>query len=229
MNQKKWKVLTFCGIFVVLFGALVGFKSLSNASQLKGLPNYTEIRGEINIKNIQYDKQPSLGDPKAPVKVIEFGDFKCPACKQWTETYFDQFKKEFIDTGKVQFYFMNYAFIDRDSIMAASAGEAIAQQSHEAFWVYYKRLYENQGDEREIWATPSFLETFVKNNVPGIDHKKFSQDMVHNDSLLEVKEDYKLGGSLGINGTPQFVINGKLLNSSSYEELSKAIRQALSI
>lgn len=226
--SKKWFIPAVIGIFIILLAVLVGFNSIQKSSQLKGLPNYTEIRGDINITDgIQYGKQPSLGSEDAAVKVVEFADFKCPACKRWTETYFDKLKSDYIDNGKVQFYFMNYAFIDRDSIMAASAGEAINKQSKEAFWNYYKLLFANQGDEKEIWATPQFLKEFVKKNIEGIDYKKFEADLANNENLLAAKEDYKIGGSMGINGTPQFIVNGKLLSSSSYEDLVAAIEVEL--
>lgn len=56
-----------------------------------------------------------------------------------------RFIRDYVDTGKVEYYFMNFAFIDRDSYLAASAGEAIYHQSNEKFWEYATKLYDNQG------------------------------------------------------------------------------------
>ncbi|MFD1903481.1 thioredoxin domain-containing protein [Paenibacillus rhizoplanae] len=99
------------------------------------MPNYTEIKGKYNAEGLKYEKkQPRMGNANAKVKIIEFADFKCPACKKkWKEANWDSLKKEFLDTGKAEIYFINYAFIDRDSILAASAGEAIAKQNNEKF------------------------------------------------------------------------------------------------
>ncbi|MNI65491.1 Disulfide bond formation protein D precursor [compost metagenome] len=157
------------------------------------------------------------------MKVIEFADFKCPACKQWKETYFEQFKKDYVDTGKVELFFINFAFIDRDSIMAASAGEAIAAQNNDKFWEYMSKLYDHQGDETKIWATPEFLQDFVKKNISGIDYSRFAADLKNHTYMLAVKEDFKTAGNYGVNGTPQFMMNGKLVKGGTYEELTAAI------
>jgi protein-disulfide isomerase len=227
LKQKNiWKpVSIFLAIIIVLMAAL-GLLNNTLSADIDDLPNYTQVKGSIVVDGFQYEKQPMLGNPDAPVKVIEFGDFKCPACKQWEETIFPQFKQDFIDTGKVSFYFMNYAFIDRDSYLAASAGEAIAKQSNEAFWEYYAKLYENQGDESRIWATRKFVKQFVRDNVAGIDYERFVQDLDNDTYMFDVKEDFKIGGFYGVNGTPQFMINGKLFRFNSYEEMSAAIEAA---
>ncbi|MGN7764510.1 DsbA family protein [Paenibacillus sp. 22594] len=217
-------VISVVMIAILVIAASVFFLRPSVASSgLRGLPNYTEIRGEYDAEGLKYEKQPHLGSSTAKVKVIEFADFKCPSCKKWKETYFERFKKEFVDTGKAELFFMNFAFIDRDSIMAASAGEAIAAQDNEQFWEFMSKLYDHQGDETKIWATPQFLLDFVKNNIGGIDYDRFAKDLQEHTYMLPVKEDFKTAGNYGVNGTPQFMVNGKLLKGGSYEELAAAI------
>ncbi len=62
-----------------------------------------------------YSTQQALGKEDAPVKVVEFGDFKCPACRTWDATVFPRLKEDYINKGKVQFYFINFPFIGKDS------------------------------------------------------------------------------------------------------------------
>lgn len=219
------------GVIVVLLAlilvfVLTGSKS-SGTAELDNLPNYTDVKGKIVVDGLKYEKQPRLGSDEAKVKVIEFADFKCPACKNWTDTYLDTFIKDYVDTGKAQLYFMNFAFIDRDSYLAASAGEAIYRQSNEKFWEYLHKLYANQGDESKIWATQKFILGFVKDNINGIDYGQFEQDLKNHTYMYDVKEDFKIAGAYGVNGTPKFMVNGVLLPDSSYEGLSAAIEAAL--
>lgn len=155
------------------------------AGGLDGLPNYTEIRGDFDANGLKYEKQPHLGSTTAKAKVIEFADFKCPACKKWKETYFEQFKQEFMS-----------------------------------------KLYDHQGDETKIWATPQFMLDFVKDNISGIDYERFAKDLQAHTYMLPVKEDFKTAGNYGVNGTPKFMVNGQLLPGSSYEELAAAIEAA---
>ncbi|MCE3201292.1 DsbA family protein [Paenibacillus sonchi] len=217
-------------VVVLLIGVLVFVTTRGTASEtaeLDDLPNYTDVKGTIVVDGLKYEKQPHLGSENAKVKVIEFADFKCPACKKWTEAYLDTFIKDYVDTGKVQLYFMNFAFLDRDSYLAASAGEAIYKQSNEKFWEYLHKLYENQGDESKIWATQKFILSFVKKNIDGIDYAKFEQDLKNQTYMYDVKEDFKIAGSYGVNGTPKFMVDGVLLPDSSYEGLTAAIEAGL--
>lgn len=224
-KKRNYVMPGIIGVVIVLFAVLIIFTKQQQANALDGLPNYTEVKQKIEVKGLNYEKQPHMGQPNAKVKVIEFADFKCPSCKTWKDKYMPDFKKTFIDTGKVELFFINYAFLDRDSYLAASAGEAIGKQSNEKFWEYYDKLYANQGKESDIWATQKFILSFVKKNIKGIDYDQFTKDIKNNTYLYDVKEDYKIAGFYGVNGTPKFMVNGKLLPTSSYEELMAAIER----
>ncbi|QSF46408.1 DsbA family protein [Paenibacillus tianjinensis] len=226
-SNRLFVIGTLAVSVIVLAVSLVFLRNSQASPDLSGLPNYTEIRGEYDADGLKYEKQPHLGNASAKVKVIEFADFKCPACKKWKETYFEQFKQDYIDTGKAELFFINFAFIDRDSILAASAGEAIAAQSNDKFWEFMSKLYDHQGDETKIWATPEFLQDFVKKNIAGIDYDRFNTDLKNHTYMLTVKEDFKTAGNYGVNGTPQFMVNGKLLKGGSYGELTAAIEAGL--
>ncbi|WP_245647931.1 DsbA family protein [Paenibacillus borealis] len=231
-NSKMSKTMLMAsGIFVIILIGLILIIVIDHTSgksySVEEMPNYTQIKGEYQAEGLKYEKQPHLGDSQAKVKVVEFADFKCPACKKWKEANMQRFISEFVDSGKVELFFINYAFIDRDSILAASAGEAIAKQDNDKFWEFYDVLYGHQGDESKIWATESFLLDLVKENINGIDYSLFEKDLKEHTYMLDVKEDYKTAGHYGVNGTPQFMVNGKLLPDSSYEGLANAINEQL--
>ena len=83
------KFLVFITLFVFVLLAAIVFISNNNETS----------------NDISFDKQPSiegqpiLGSSDAPVTVVEFGDFKCPACKAWGESIFPQLIKDYVDTG----------------------------------------------------------------------------------------------------------------------------------
>lgn len=161
MKAKQTKKSFGFAVSVIVISVLVLIVSVAfltrskAAGGLEGLPNYMEIRGDFDANGLKYEKQPHLGSSTAKAKVIEFADFKCPACKKWKETYFERFKQEFIDTGKAELFFTNFAFIDRDSIMAASAGEAVFAQDNNKFWDFMSKLYDQQGMRRRFGLHPS--------------------------------------------------------------------------
>lgn len=225
--KRNTAISIFTFILLALVIVVIVDNSAGKASSIEDMPNYTQIKGDYKAEGLKYEKQPHLGDSQAKVKVVEFADFKCPACKKWKEINMQRFISEFVDTGKVELFFINYAFIDRDSILAASAGEAIAKQNNDKFWEFYDVLYRHQGDESEIWATESFLLDLVRENISDIDYSLFEKDLKGHTYMLDVKEDYKTAGHYGVNGTPQFMVNGGLLPDSSYEGLVSAINEQL--
>jgi protein-disulfide isomerase len=179
-------------------------------------------------ETFDYSKHPSIGSANAPVKVMEFGDFKCPYCKNFHDQIYPQLKKDFIDTGKVQMFFTNYEFIGPDSMTAAIAGESIYKQNNDAFWKYYDAIYANQGKEDQIWATPEFLIDLVKKNVSGVDVNKLSEDLKNKTYEKDVLADNEIARNSKITEIPTIFVNGKKVEGSmDYSKLKKAIEEAL--
>src|SRR3954463_6148013 len=84
---------------------------------------------------IDYAGQPFLGEKSAPVKIVEFGDYKCPYCKNFNDSLLPSIEKDLIDTGKASLYFMNYSFINVDSTRSAKFAEAVFKElGNETFW-----------------------------------------------------------------------------------------------
>lgn len=133
-SKKRVIILPVLAIIVVLAG-LFFLKGISSAQKgdIEALPALMDAKGkiELSVGDFKLEKQPTLGNPDAKVKVIEFIDFKCPSCAQWDKENFPRFKQEFIDSGKVQFYVINFPFLGPDSIEAALAAESIYNQNPE--------------------------------------------------------------------------------------------------
>ena len=126
-NQSSKFVFWVIGLVAICIGVII-FLSNSNSTQKV---------------TIDYTGQPFLGEETAPVKIVEFGDYKCPYCKNFTESFFPQIDKDFVKTGKASFYFINYAFINVDSKRSAKFAEAIYQElGNDMFWKFHELLYE---------------------------------------------------------------------------------------
>jgi len=171
-----------------------------------------------------YSKFPMLGNSRAPVKIVEFADFKCPPCKEFHDRIFPLLKSQYIDTDIVRFYFANFPIVGPDSTTAAIAGEAIFHQNPGAFWDYYNAVYHNQGDYHEEWATPDFLVNLAHAFVPGIDYQKLAEDIARNAYESAKSADHSAGIRAGVRATPTFFINGHVfLDFSDWEALKAAI------
>lgn len=211
--QKQMKILIWVTICSVV---LIGLIYIMNGRE-----------ATPKVISFDYEVLPVRGDPQAPVKIVELGDFKCPGCKQLNNEIMNQVKSQFIDKGVASLYFMNRTFIGPDSVTAALAAQAVFHQSNEAYWIYLDSVYEHQGNEREEWATPDFLIQLAKEKQLPIDYDLLQQDIAAKTYQNEVDAQNDLADANGINKTPTLFINGKEYTGRlSYEDLSAAIQEA---
>jgi protein-disulfide isomerase len=203
-TTKSTKKLGNSRVFLFTVVAIIVVLAISILATTSFKGNTANTSSDIN-----YNAQPRMGSADAPVKVIVFSDFKCPACKFWKENVFNLVKRDFIDTGKVQYYSASFAFLGPDSDTAAVAGEALFKQNVDYFWKYYDLMYHNQQDEKTTWATEDFIIGLVSREIPGVDMNMFKSDMKSKEMKAKLSEDMALVKSLHVNSTPAVFINGK--------------------
>ncbi|PDZ94663.1 disulfide bond formation protein DsbB [Bacillus cereus] len=232
MKSNKSNVtfmLVVVGIILAILASLAFLTKHEEKQVASKLPTTKEYENAYKgeVKDFDYENQPVIGEKDAPVKIVEFGDFKCPSCAMWEKTVFPQIYTDYVHTGKVQFYFINWQFLDVDSVLAGVAGEALYHQNPDAFWQFYSKIYENQGPESKKWATEKFLLGFVKDNITGIDYKQFEKDLKERKYMDLVRKDFLIGQKYGVGGTPAIYVNGKQVKDNSYEEIRNAIENAM--
>jgi len=216
---QKVTLLTGIAILALVAGG-VGFYFLQN--QGSSVPEVQPAAAGFRL-----DSQPSLGSPEAPVKVVEFGDYKCPACRQFHQDVYPKVLLDYIDMNLVEFFFINFQFLGPDSTTAGIAGECIYNQNQNAFWDYFNTMYENQGPESQTWATPERILELVKQSVHGVDEAALLQCIQQRKYEPEVEADKQLGLVAGVTGTPSIFVNGIKLNSWSYPTVRAAIESEL--
>lgn len=181
--------------------------------------------------DFNYKNQPYLGNSSAPVNIVEFGDYKCPVCKNFTENVYPATIKSLVDSGKVKFYFMNYPFINTDSTRAALFSEAVyGELGNDVFWKFHDLLYNKQPEdekyERIDLYTDSFLQDTLKEIVSEKDVKKVESAVKENRYKNALDKDKTYVEKLKINSTPTFFINGKEFKGKTYEDLINMINDA---
>jgi protein-disulfide isomerase len=175
-----------------------------------------------------YDQLPVLGSKDAPVKIVEFGDYKCPTCQYFSQEIAPQLQKDYIDKGLASLHFVNFTFLGPDSTTAALAAQSVYHQNNEAFWKFYDALYKNQGNENIQWATPEFLTNLIRTQGIAVDANKVMDDIKNKTYASEVDEHNAKARKSGVTGTPSLFVNGvKLANSVDYDSIKSAIDQAL--
>ncbi|MEZ5100604.1 MAG: thioredoxin domain-containing protein [Thermoleophilia bacterium] len=142
-----------------------------------------------------------LGDPNAPVTLVEYGDMQCPFCAEWAEKALPSVIDEYVATGKVQLRFNGMAFIGPDSVTALQAINAAGLQDR--MWQMVELLYLNQGGENAGWVTEELLRRLGQ-LVPGLDVDRMIADMGSDEVKQLVDASIADAAQNGIESTPSF-------------------------
>jgi protein-disulfide isomerase len=166
-----------------------------------------------------------LGDPKAPVRVIEFADLQCPFCRDYSLSTMPRLVQDYVRPGKVRMEFRPLAFIGADSERAARVAEAAAQQ--DKLWNVVDMAYFNQGKENSGWATDALLKRIAA-AVPGLDADRAfaARDGAAVTGALKASDT--LATSSGVQSTPTFLVGrGSQLKAVDAAGLPTAIKAAV--
>ena len=209
-------------ITLVIFGV----NNSSNEIELSIEP--TPEMDQIGPKKITMDTflsngSPILGDPNAPITLVEFGDYQCHYCNVFFQSIEKDILKNYVDTGKVKIIFKDYNIIGEDSVIASQGAHCANDQG--LFWEYHDILYSNWTGENNGWASPENLAIFAQQI--GLDTNEWSECMKkgsHSQIILKSNDDAR---ALELTGTPAFfIINSegkvtKLFGAQPFEVFKK--------
>lgn len=226
-DQRRQRTIL---LIIVVAGALLITLVLISPSLNRLIERNKPLGDIIDAQVIQRAQinENHIGDPNAPVKVDEYADFQCPACAQWSQAMEQEFLTKYVSTGKVYLTFNAYSFIDdrgpgRESKAAAEAAYCAMDQGK--FWEYHDLLYANQTGENVGDFSDRRLIGFAEKL--GLDKAAFTKCFDSSKHTQRVTDERKLGESKGVNSTPSFLVDGKLVNLVRYDDLDKAIDTAL--
>jgi protein-disulfide isomerase len=142
-----------------------------------------------------------LGDPKAPVTMIEFADLQCPYCKAYAVDALPGIVKSYVRTGKVKLIFSGMHFVGPDSEKALRAVYAAGLQGK--LWNVLDLLYRNQGAENSGWVSDGLL-TAAGNSIPGFDAAKMTADSTSAEVEAGLSAGDQQANQAHVNSTPTF-------------------------
>lgn len=147
----------------------------------------------------------AIGDPKAKVALLEFGDLQCPVCKEYSEKIITQLISGPVKGGQATIEFRNFTIIGPQSTPAGAAAIAAGEQGRG--WNFIELFYRNQGTEGSGYATDSFLEAIAKG--AGVkDLARWNAARKSKRVLGQVSSATAEAENLGFSGTPSFAVEG---------------------
>ncbi len=172
---------------------------------------------------VSIDDDAILGDPDAPVTIIEFSDYQCPFCRSFWDETLPLIIGEYVSVGKVKFVYRDFPLSSHPlALPFAEAAECSADQ--DKYWEMHDVIFEEQGklangtlDSIDVTDFSDWAEDLE------MDVDEFETCMADHKYLEEIQKDFDDGAAAGVNGTPSFFINGEMITGALPFEVFKTV------
>jgi protein-disulfide isomerase len=145
------------------------------------------------------------GDPEAPIAVMDFSDYQCPRCRDFTQQAKPFLEDRYIEEGLVRFVYYDFPLVSihPNAFLAARAARCAGDQ--DAYWPYHNRLFERQAE----WArrTDPFSNFVGYAGDVGLSRGEFRSCLGSDRHADVVTANMRLGEQLGVSGTPTLFLN----------------------
>lgn len=225
------------GVLMLVLGLLVGY--YGRPIMLNQAPSEASVNSESPVviptadnsaaqqklmETVLAQTRHFMGDPDAPVTIIEFADFQCPYCGRFFAETKPQIDEQYMQSGEVRFAYFNFAFLGPESNWAAEAAECASDQNK--FWEYHDKLYASQAGENQGAFNKDNLKKFAEELA--LDTSTFDECLDSGKYTQLVQDESSLASSIGVRSTPTFLINGQaVVGAQPYEIFQQTIDSLL--
>lgn len=166
------------------------------------------------------------GDPDAPIQIVEFGDFECPGCEQFSTVTEPDVKRRIVDAGLASFRFYDFPLPQHRNSLPASNAAACASDQNK-YWEMHDKIFQGQAD----W------QTGVARNPKGI-FERYAREIGLNVTEWErcydarrhqgrILANKREGERLGVSSTPTFIVGRqRVVGPSSYDAIKALVDAA---
>ena len=203
--------------------------------ELKILQNQLPTKQPQLPVKISADNDPIIGNPDAPITIIEFSDFQCPFCAKFHSQTLPRILDEYIEQGKVKLVFRDFPIqsIHPNALPASIAAECANEQGK--FKEMHDMLFDNQNEwnkQDTVDALSSFSQ--YATNIQ-LEQETFDSCLTNGKYIEEIKKDLDDGRNYGVSGTPGFFVGNdqigyvELKGAQPFESFKKIIDAQLDI
>jgi protein-disulfide isomerase len=173
---------------------------------------------EAPFKEMQIglDGAAAYGAPGAKVTIVEFSDYQCPFCAQYSNDTFPQLEREYIDTGRVRYVFRDFPIegAHPQAFKAHEAAHCAGEQGKRR--EMHKKIFSNQRtmDVNDLTAHAVAL---------GLDKAQFEKCLGQGMQASKVRSGLSAGAEAGVRGTPTFFVGLTEPNSSKLKAVRRIV------
>lgn len=195
--------------------------------------SYLAVQRRDNVTQLDPNMAPVanqghvMGSDAAPIEVVEFADFECPACGSFANLTAPDIKARLVNTGQIRFRFVDLPLDIHPNTWAAHNAAWCASEQGK-FWEMHDLIFQNQ----DRWATqatrrPNGVLTPLARQA-GLDMQQYETCVDTRKFYPQIKANYDEAVRRGIPSTPTFLIGSKQINGAiSYDEFKRHVDEAL--
>jgi len=163
-----------------------------------------------------------MGDPKAPITMIEYASLTCPHCAHFNTTELPQIEDKWIKTGKVKLIYRDFP-LDQIATKAAQLAECAG---NDKYFAVLDMIFRGQGN----WAVAQdpIAELSKSLRIAGMGDNEVKACLANDAVATGVINDYRGGETLGVNSTPTIFVNGEQFKGARSMEEFDALFTKLS-
>ena len=226
-SQKGKEINAFVAMITFALGLAVGYliwgaRVQPSVAQAPQAPQVQQEAAPAVVRDIPTEGFPSEGPDDAPVVIVEFSDFECPFCTKWHNETYLPLREKYPDEIKLVYRNFPLTGLHPNAYLAAEAAMCAGDQDR--YWDYHEALFENKNGMGEA-AFKGYAEEL------GLDMETFNECLDSRQYQDFVREDMDYAASIGVQSTPTFYINGRVVVGAQplqvfeqiiQEELAKA-------
>jgi protein-disulfide isomerase len=222
MSRKIWIIL---GVALFLAAAGATYFLLNRPEQAPAAPAVQPPAGNAAAAAKVSAHDMTIGDPKAPITMIEYAAPICPHCAHFNATVLPLLKKDYIDTGKVFYVFRVFPLQAADGV-----SEKLARcLPREKYFPFMDQLFANQKD----WD-PEYGVTDIRGGILKQAQMQGMSEDQFNACLADTKEDAIINQTAAdavagfhLDHTPTIILNGKFSDTNEWDSLKAALDKIL--
>jgi protein-disulfide isomerase len=204
VSRNQW-VLLGGAVGVIVLGVIAYFVLFSAPSDSAAVPASAGTANRVALTS----SDETLGNPKAPVQMVEYGAPSCPVCAHFDMDNFALLKKDYIDTGKVFFVFRVFPINGAADGAAEGLARCAGRTSADNYFQFIDLLFRNQKEWDPEFSPPDVHAGLLKMaRIAGIEAEadQCMSDKANADRINVVAKDAL--DRFNLNATPTVIING---------------------
>lgn len=167
-----------------------------------------------------------LGSDTAPVEIIEYADYQCPACQAFEMVEFPYVRERLIQTGRVRWIYRDFPLDQPHRWARLAAHSAACASDQDKFWEQHEAIYRTQAD----WSASSSAGGIFRSLAQGVglDMGAYDDCMKSLKYAGRIQASAEEGLRMGINSTPSIIVGGRIYAGVQPYDRLKALVDSLS-